>query len=71
MTSAVLVSYHVHHINPNRNFGLTEPSDRLWDWILGVNTIQKLDPAAQIGVGVDPPLLPLEKGKNLLTKKSD
>lgn len=36
------VSYHyVHHIHPNRNFGLTEPSDKLWDWILGVNTIEK------------------------------
>lgn len=33
-------TYHrVHHINPARNFGLTLPSDIIWDKILGVNTI--------------------------------
>jgi len=38
------VAYHyVHHISPANNFGLTEPSDRLWDWILGVDTIRKVD----------------------------
>jgi sterol desaturase/sphingolipid hydroxylase (fatty acid hydroxylase superfamily) len=40
------VAYHyVHHISPNRNFGLTEPSDQIWDYILGVNTIKKMDPS--------------------------
>ena len=40
------VAYHyVHHMSPNRNFGLTEPSDQIWDWILGVNTIKKMDPS--------------------------
>jgi len=33
-------AYHrVHHLNPARNFGLTLPSDLIWDKILGVNTI--------------------------------
>ena len=37
------VAYHyVHHISPTNNFGLTEPSDMFWDWILGVSTIKKL-----------------------------
>ena len=27
------VAYHyVHHLSPANNFGLTEPSDRIWDW---------------------------------------
>ncbi|KAJ1474098.1 hypothetical protein T484DRAFT_1971368 [Baffinella frigidus] len=47
------VAYHrVHHLHPSRNFGLTEPSDLLWDFILGVRTILKpegLDPAAGPG----------------------
>ena len=34
--------HHVHHISPTNNFGLTEPSDMFWDWILGVSTIKKL-----------------------------
>ena len=39
------VAYHyVHHLNPNSNFGLTEPTDMLWDWILGVKTITKYNP---------------------------
>ena len=38
------VAYHyVHHLRPSSNFGLTEPSDLLWDWLLGVRTIRKLD----------------------------
>ncbi|KAJ1461225.1 hypothetical protein M885DRAFT_508106 [Pelagophyceae sp. CCMP2097] len=38
------VAYHrVHHLQPSSNFGLTEPSDLLWDWLLGVNTVRKLD----------------------------
>ncbi|CAJ1423654.1 unnamed protein product [Effrenium voratum] len=37
------VAYHyVHHLSPVHNFGLTEPSDRVWDWLLGVNTVRKL-----------------------------
>ena len=37
------VAYHyVHHLSPVNNFGLTEPSDRIWDWLLGVNTVRKL-----------------------------
>jgi len=37
------VAYHyVHHLSPACNFGLTEPSDRVWDWLLGVKTIRKL-----------------------------
>lgn len=33
-------AYHrVHHLNPGANFGLTMPSDIIWDKILGVNTI--------------------------------
>ncbi|GFH58020.1 predicted protein [Chaetoceros tenuissimus] len=40
------VAYHyVHHLFPSNNFGLTEPSDKLWDWILGVETIMKVDTA--------------------------
>lgn len=36
------VAYHwVHHISPSHNFGLTEPSDMLWDWLLGVSTIKQ------------------------------
>ena len=39
------VAYHyVHHLSPNSNFGLTEPTDMLWDWILGVKTITKYNP---------------------------
>ena len=35
------VAYHyVHHMRPSSNFGLTKPSDLLWDWLLGVRTIQ-------------------------------
>ena len=38
------VAYHyVHHISPSNNFGLTEPSDKLWDCLLGVKTIAKLE----------------------------
>lgn len=34
-------AYHrVHHLNVARNFGLTLPSDIIWDKILGVNTIE-------------------------------
>jgi len=34
-------AYHyVHHLNPNNNFGLTRNSDKLWDYIFGVNTIR-------------------------------
>ena len=37
------VAYHyVHHLSPSHNFGLTEPSDKLWDALLGVSTIKKL-----------------------------
>ncbi|CAE8641670.1 unnamed protein product [Polarella glacialis] len=33
-------AYHrVHHLNVAKNFGLTLPSDMVWDRILGVNTI--------------------------------
>lgn len=36
------IAYHFcHHISPSNNYGLTEPSDVLWDWILGVKTIVK------------------------------
>ena len=42
------VSYHyVHHISPANNFGLTEPSDKLWDYLLGVKTISKLEDFAE------------------------
>jgi len=34
--------HHVHHLSPKNNFGLTEPSDKLWDWLLGVRTIRKV-----------------------------
>ena len=38
------VAYHyVHHLSPCNNFGLTEPSDQLWDLLLGDKTIVKLD----------------------------
>ena len=38
------VAYHyVHHLSPANNFGLTEPSDLLWDRLLGVQTIRKLE----------------------------
>jgi len=38
------VAYHyVHHLSPRNNYGLTEPSDKIWDWICGVNTIKKLE----------------------------
>jgi len=38
------VAYHyVHHISPANNFGLTEPSDLIWDYLLGVKTIAKLE----------------------------
>lgn len=38
------VAYHyVHHLSPCNNFGLTEPSDLLWDRVLGVRTIRKLE----------------------------
>ena len=38
------VAYHyVHHLSPANNFGLTEPSDKFWDYVLGVKTIAKLD----------------------------
>lgn len=37
------VAYHyVHHCNPACNFGLSMVSDMIWDWILGVSTIQHL-----------------------------
>ncbi len=35
--------HYVHHLSPSNNFGLTEPSDRLWDAILGVRTVKKLE----------------------------
>merc|ERR1711871_239753 len=35
------VAYHYqHHLSPSHNFGLTEPSDIVWDKILGVSTIR-------------------------------
>merc|ERR1712187_674856 len=38
------VAYHyVHHLSPSNNYGLTEPSDLLWDFVLGVRTIRKLE----------------------------
>jgi len=38
-------AYHVvHHLNPDKNFGLTLPSDIIWDKLLGVKTA--IDPAA-------------------------
>ena len=38
------VAYHyVHHLSPCNNFGLTEPSDLLWDWILGQKTIRSFE----------------------------
>ena len=38
------VAYHyVHHVSPANNFGLTEPSDLIWDYLLGVKTIAKLE----------------------------
>lgn len=38
------VAYHyVHHLSPMHNFGLTKPSDIIWDRLLGVNTIRTLD----------------------------
>lgn len=38
------VAYHyVHHISPANNFGLTEPSDLLWDYVFGVKTIAKVE----------------------------
>ena len=40
--------HHVHHISPTNNFGLTEPSDMFWDWILGVSTIKKLAVAERL-----------------------
>lgn len=34
------VAYHyVHHLAPDKNFGLTKPSDVIWDKILGTRTI--------------------------------
>lgn len=30
--------HHVHHVDPALNYGLTVPSDFLWDYILGVKT---------------------------------
>lgn len=42
------VAYHyVHHVSPANNFGLTEPSDKLWDYLLGVKTIAKLEDFAE------------------------
>merc|ERR1712217_955601 len=39
---ANFVAYHYnHHLNPNSNFGLTKPSDMLWDKILGHDTVQR------------------------------
>lgn len=36
-------AYHrVHHLNPSRNFGLTKPSDIVWDRLLGTSTTQTL-----------------------------
>ena len=38
------VAYHyVHHLSPSNNYGLTKPSDLLWDWLLGVRTIRKIE----------------------------
>lgn len=37
-----LVAYHhMHHIHPTKNFGLTKPSDMIWDWFLNVDTIYR------------------------------
>merc|ERR1711963_3530 len=34
------VAYHyIHHLNPDKNFGLTKPSDLIWDKVLGKTTI--------------------------------
>ena len=36
------VAYHYeHHLSPSNNYGLTEPSDVIWDRILGVSTVRK------------------------------
>ena len=36
------VAYHYeHHLSPSNNYGLTEPSDIIWDRILGVSTVRK------------------------------
>ena len=44
--SVNFVAYHyVHHLNPERNFGLTKPSDLIWDKILRVDTISTLQDA--------------------------
>ena len=41
------VAYHyVHHLSPSNNYGLTKPSDLLWDWLLGVRTIRKIEEVA-------------------------
>eukprot|EP01083_Nonionella_stella_P067609 178947_1 len=46
------VAYHyVHHVSPANNFGLTEPSDLIWDCLLGVKTIAKLDDLEKKHVG--------------------
>lgn len=38
------VAYHyVHHLSPCNNYGLTKPSDAIWDKLLGVNTIRRLE----------------------------
>lgn len=38
------VAYHyVHHLSPCHNFGLTKPSDLIWDRLLGVSTIRRLE----------------------------
>lgn len=42
------VAYHyVHHLNPDKNFGLTKPSDVIWDKLLGKDTISSYEKELQ------------------------
>eukprot|EP00450_Noctiluca_scintillans_P001145 CAMPEP_0194499804 /NCGR_PEP_ID=MMETSP0253-20130528/15994_1 /TAXON_ID=2966 /ORGANISM="Noctiluca scintillans" /LENGTH=336 /DNA_ID=CAMNT_0039341591 /DNA_START=53 /DNA_END=1063 /DNA_ORIENTATION=+ len=44
------VAYHyVHHLSPCNNFGLTKPSDLIWDTVLGVRTIRSLEDFEDVG----------------------
>eukprot|EP00971_Amphidinium_carterae_P098070 1940479-Amphidinium_carterae.1 len=43
ITLLALRYHYVHHLSPCNNFGLTEPSDVIWDKLLGVNTVKKLE----------------------------
>jgi len=46
------VAYHyVHHLSPGNNFGLTRPSDVVWDKLLGVSTIKRLEDFEQSSEG--------------------